>query len=132
MRTTHSMSYSGRVPGGDPPTSKELWRQDLLRMRSPCLEFATSWECGRETPAHPAIQPRLEPKERHRRGPLQVLASGMLLALLLLGGLVDKRLEGYVYKRCVTHALIHQLSQAYFHRALKQLNSSYQYYCLSF
>ena len=28
MRTTHSMSCSGRGPGGDPPTSKELWRQD--------------------------------------------------------------------------------------------------------
>ena len=72
MRTTHSMSYSGRVPGGDPPTSKELWRQDILRMRSSCLEFATSWECGRETLSlsiHDKANERTPEKESGRRGP---------------------------------------------------------------
>ena len=44
------MSCSGRVPGGDPPTSNKAIEARLRRMRSPCLEFAdTSWECGRET-----------------------------------------------------------------------------------
>ena len=42
-------------PRRGPAHQQRAMEARLLRMRSPCLEFTdTSWECGRETPAHPA------------------------------------------------------------------------------
>ena len=73
MRTTHSMSCSGRGPGGDPPTSKELWRQDCCAcaVRASSLQ-TTSWECGRETLSlsiHDKANERTPENESGRRGP---------------------------------------------------------------